>query len=151
MFASPSLDEFGAGFSAAWQRDEDARQHDLARAREQLRLQQLEIERQGFVEDTAQAWEASRQISDPDDKKHRQAALVDRVKDAAETYGADFDELADPINERANVIRNERQDREESERAREKEAERGGNERANRRDRPRPQTPTRDRDDGPQR
>ncbi len=155
MFASPSLDEFGAGFSAAWQRDEDAKQHDLAREREQHRLQQLEVERQGFVEDTAQAWEVSRQISDPDDKKLRQAALVDRVKDAAEAYGTGFDELADPINDRANVIRNERKDREESERVREK-AERGGNERGendheNRRERPRPQTQTRDRDDGPER
>ena len=107
LFA-PGADDFAAGFSEAWQGQEDAKQQALAEEQERERQHQLEAERGLFVEKAAQVWESTRQISDPELAKERQDKLVEAVGKAAEKYGVGFDELAVPINARANKIRDDR-------------------------------------------
>uniref|UniRef100_UPI00259AE249 MobA/MobL family protein n=1 Tax=uncultured Aliiroseovarius sp. TaxID=1658783 RepID=UPI00259AE249 len=108
LFTSPGADDFAAGFSEAWQGQEDVRQQALAEERERERLHQLEEERALFVEQAAQAWESTRQINDPELAKERQGRVVETVERAAEKYGSGFEDLAGPINTRANEIRDDR-------------------------------------------
>lgn len=107
LFA-PGADDFAAGFSEAWQGQEDVRQQALAEERERERLHQIEEERVLFVEKAAQVWESTRQISDPELAKERQGKVVEAIEKAAEKYGVGFDDLARPINTRANEIRDDR-------------------------------------------
>ena len=107
LFA-PGADDFAAGFSEAWQGQEDVRQQALAEERERERLHQIEEERVLFVEKAAQVWESTRQISDPELAKERQGKVVEAIEKAAEKYGVRFDDLARPINTRANEIRDDR-------------------------------------------
>lgn len=130
LFASPGADEFAAGFSEAWQGQEDAKQQALAEERERERVHQLEAERGVFVEKAAQAWESTRQISDPELAKERQGKVVEAVERVAGKYGVGFEDLAGPINNRANEIRDtrielERQKELELEKANERSRDRG--------------------------
>jgi len=134
LFASPGADDFAAGFSEAWQGQEDAKQQALAEEREREverdRLHQLEEERGQFVEKAAQVWESTRQISDPELAKERQGKVVEAVERAADKYSVEFDELSRPINERANEIKDtrielERQKELELEKANERTRDRG--------------------------
>lgn len=118
LFADPA-ESFAREFDAAWQDQEDTRQRAIeeerererraleeAQARERLRL--LAEEKARFIEETAQSWEGSRQVTDPMAAKEWQDKLVAQAHRAAEHYGIDFDDLAAPINVRANEIRDER-------------------------------------------
>lgn len=116
---SPAADDFAASFSAAWQKDEDARQQEISEAAERERLQALRVERSEFIENAARAWEDSRQVDDPEAAKAQQAGLVREVDERAERYGVSFKGLSDPINARANEIRNDRLELEELERQKE--------------------------------
>lgn len=119
LFADPAVADFAREFDAAWQDQEAARQHAIeeerererraleeAQARERLRL--LEEEKARFIEEIAQGWEASRQVVDREAREEQQDGLIARVEHAAERYGVDHDDLVDPINVRANEIRDER-------------------------------------------
>lgn len=105
---TPGADDFATGFSEVWQKDEDIKQQALAEERERERLHQLEEERALFVEQAAQAWESTRQISDPELAKKQQGQVVETVTRAAKAFGLAFDEMARPINTRANEIRDGR-------------------------------------------
>lgn len=130
LFTSPGADDFAAGFSEAWQGQEDAKQQALAEERERERVHQLEEERVLFVEKAAHVWESTRQINDPETAKERQGKVVEAVEKAADKYGVGFEDMAGPINERANEIRDvrleaERQKELEVEKANERTRDRG--------------------------
>ena len=100
---------------------------DIEAERERLRQEQLAVERARFIEDTAQRWEATRQLDDQDAARAEQGRLVDEATRAAGRFGVSFKELADPINARANQIQDEYR---EQERQRQAERERAEAQRA---------------------
>ncbi len=116
LFRAPGGSGFAQGFDDVLREREEARQRALEEERERERLRQLEAERVQFVEDTARAWQDSREMKDTNQAKERQDALVRRVDEASERYRVSFDDLADPINARADEIKAEREQQRELER-----------------------------------
>jgi hypothetical protein len=67
-----------------------------------------EAERAQFIEQTARAWQDSREREYGDLSDARQQALISRVETAADRFGCDFDDIAAPANARANEIKEQR-------------------------------------------
>jgi len=115
LFSGSGARGFADSFSRAYQDQEAERQ----RALEAERAQAREAERMAaLVEQVAQAWQDRREIEDGDVAKERQRALVGQVEKAAERFGCGFDEIAAPVNARANEIKEEREVELEKERDR---------------------------------
>ena len=124
LFTGAGARDFADSFSRAYQDHEAERQRALeaerAQVRDAERLAAQEAERGQFIEQTAQAWQDSREIKEPDLARERQRQLVGQVKDAAERFGCAFDDLAVPVNARANEIKEQREQERENERDRDR-------------------------------
>jgi len=124
LFSGAGAKDFADSFSRAYQDREAEQQRALeaerAQASEAERLAVLEVARGRFVEETAQAWQDSREIEDGDDAKQRQQQLVSQVKTAAVRFGCEFDDIAAPVNARANEIKEQREVELEKERDRDR-------------------------------
>ena len=112
LFSGAGARDFAASFSRAYKGKEAERQRVLAakqaQAREVERLAALAAERAQFIEQTARAWQDSRELEDGDLSDARQQALISQVEDAADRFGCEFDDIAGPANARANEIKEER-------------------------------------------
>ncbi|MDU9007011.1 MobQ family relaxase [Sedimentitalea todarodis] len=113
LFSGAGAKDFAANFTQAYEDREAERQRVLdaerAQAREAERVAALEAARGQFVERIAEAWQDSREIEDLDVAKQRQQVLVSQVKQAAERLGCEFDDIARPVNTRANEIKEQRE------------------------------------------
>ncbi|MEP3332251.1 MobQ family relaxase [Sedimentitalea sp.] len=113
LFPGAGARDFAASFTRAYEDREVERQRALdaerAQAREVERMATLEAARGQLIEQVAVAWQDSREIEDPDVAKQRQQALVGQVKQAAERFGCGFDDIAGPVNARANEIKDQRE------------------------------------------
>lgn len=113
LFSGAGAKDFADSFSRAYQDREAERQRALeaerAQAREAERVAALEAARGQLIEQVAVAWQDSREIEDLDVAKRRQQALVVQVKQAAERLGCGFDDIAGPVNARANEIKEQRE------------------------------------------
>ncbi len=112
LFSGAGARDFAASFSRAYQGKEAERQRVLAAERAQAhevgRLAALEAERAQFIEQTARAWQDSRELENVDLSDARQKALISQVEAAADRFGCEFDDIAGPVNARANEIKEER-------------------------------------------
>ncbi len=112
LFSGAGARDFADSFTRAYEEREAERQRALeeerAQAREAERVAALEAARGQLIEQVAVAWQDSREIEEPGDAKQRQQALVGQVKAAAERFGCAFDDLAGPVNARANEIKEQR-------------------------------------------
>lgn len=122
LFSGAGARDFAESFTRAYQDREAERQRVLdeerAQAREAERLAALEAARGRFIEQVAEAWQDSRESTEPGDAKERQRQLVGQVKQAAERFDCEFDDLAGPVNARANEIKEQRAQEIELERTR---------------------------------
>lgn len=113
LFSGAGARDFAASFTRAYEEREAERQRALeaerAQAREAERVAALEAVRGQLIEQVAVAWQDSREIEDLDVAKQRQQALVGQVKQAAERLGCGFDDIAEPVNARANEIKEQRE------------------------------------------
>ena len=124
LFTGAGAKNFADSFSRAYQDREAERSRALAQERAQVReaerMAALEAERGQFIEQTAQAWQDSREIGDGDVAKARQRELVGQVETAAERFGVAFEDIAAPVNARANEIKEQRDRELEKERDRDR-------------------------------
>lgn len=129
LFSSGPATDFAASFNRAYEEREAERRQALdeerAQAREAERLEMLEAERGRFIEQMAEAWQDSREMDDREGAKERQQALVSQVHEAAERFGCEFDEIANPVNARANEIKEDRARQIELERSRHRDLDSG--------------------------
>ncbi|MDU9006977.1 MobQ family relaxase [Sedimentitalea todarodis] len=113
LFSGAGAKDFAANFTQAYEEREAERQRALeaerAQAREAERVAALEAARGQLIEQVAVAWQDSREIEDLDVAKQRQQALVSQVKQAVERLGCKFDDIAEPVNARANEIKEQRE------------------------------------------
>lgn len=122
LFESPEAEAFASAFQQEWHRQEDQRRREIEEEHAAERQKQQEAERRTFIEEMAQAWEETRQLEDADLARARQGELVAQVEKAAKRQGVAFDDLAGPINARADEIRAERQKEQEQELERKRQA-----------------------------
>lgn len=102
LFAAPQMRQFGESLQRTFQSQEDAKQRQAA----------LRVERDRFVENTATKWQDSREIHNPQVAERVQDKISVEIDRAAQRFGCSFDDLADPINTRANEVADARkQDR----------------------------------------
>lgn len=112
LFSGTGAKDFADSFSRAYRDQEAERQRALeaerAQAREAERVAALEAARGLFIEQVAVAWQDSREIEDGDVAKERQRQLVGQVELAAERFECGFNDIAEPVNARANEIKQQR-------------------------------------------
>jgi hypothetical protein len=122
LFSGAGARDFADSFSRAYQDREAERlrvvEAERAQAREAERVAALEAARGRFVEEIAEAWQDSREIHDEGVAKERQRQLVSEVEKAAARFGCGFEDIAGPVNARANEIKEERAQELENERDR---------------------------------
>lgn len=105
LFAAPQMKEFGATLQRTFQSQEEARQKALeADALERERQAALRVERADFIENTAIKWQDCREIQDPQVAERVQNKISADIQSAMARFACSFDDLADPINARADEI-----------------------------------------------
>lgn len=105
LFAGPQMKQLGESLQRTFQSQEDAKQRQReAEARERERQDALRIQRDRFVENTATKWQDSREIHNPQVAEQVQDKIYVEIERAIERFECSFEDLADPINARANEI-----------------------------------------------